>query len=111
MASDRHSPPDLPIRRLAAIFRHEREIAERVRITRLGLHGYAGANGDALSDPRIALRLRRARAWLEARCAGAKLSESVLLDALRAAERSEVSPQAMARARAIALSLKRAIKS
>ena len=111
MASDRHSPPDLPNRRLAAIGRHEREIAERIRSLNLRLSAQAGVDRDMLADQRMALRLRRARAWLEARCAGVKLSESVLLEAMKAAERRDPSPQAMARARAIALSLKRALKS
>ena len=113
MASDRHGPPDLPSRRLAAICRREREITERIRSASLRLAGPAGADADtdALADPRMALRLRRARAWLEARCAGTKLSESLLLEAMRSDGRREVSPQAMARARAIALSLKRALES
>ncbi|RMF73712.1 MAG: hypothetical protein D6740_03395 [Alphaproteobacteria bacterium] len=83
-----------------------------MRLRTAGVRFTAGTAGgeDALADPRIELRLRRARAWLEARCAGADLPESLLVDALHGQSMRPASPQAMAKARAIAPSLRRALE-
>ncbi len=102
--------PASPSRRLDARTAYERELAARLRAVGVRFAAKASSGDGALGDPRIALRLRRARAWLEARCAGADLPESLLEEALHGHAARPVSAQAMARARAIALSLRRALE-
>ncbi len=102
--------PASPSRRLDAQTAYERELAARLRVVGARFAAKTSCSDGALGDPRIALRLRRARAWLEARCAGADLPESLLEDALRGHATRPASAQAMARARAIALSLRRALE-
>ncbi len=101
--------PASPSRRLDAQTTYERELAARLRAVGARFAAKTSSSDEMLGDPRMALRLRRARAWLEARCAGVDVPESLLEDALRGHGIRPASAQAMARARAIALSLRRAL--
>lgn len=70
-----------------------------------------GKTASDLLDARVALGVRRARAWLEAKIAGAAPDESLLARSMEHAQRADARDRpGDARAREIAWKLRRALK-
>ncbi len=94
-------------------FDSDHHLRDRLRSARERAVRQAGS-GTAAPDPidaRVALGVRRARAWLEAKIAGAAPDESLLVRPVHALEKREaVERPGDARAREIAWRLRRALK-
>ncbi len=92
-------------------FRSDDDDRLRLHLRRAGTAISAGDDAPALLEARVALGVRRARAWLDARIAGAAPPESLLSRPLRAREEPDAAPHpGDARAREIAWKLRRALK-